>query len=257
MINYDALLGRADDDTLQRLIGTGAVKLLNLLDPTLARPSQLRRLIIGFRTPAEVLRDPVARQALFLLLPPADAAELTRVLDLDPADPYLALAGVTVRRGSRRERALLSALGIDTEDVPSPDASPTCSDVSPSYQLFAHQRRTARDVLEHLEVDDNRRVLLHMPTGAGKTRTSMHVVADFLRHREPALVTWLAYSEELCEQAAAEFESAWAALGDRDLHVYRYFGARNIDFKDIRDGLVVSGLDKISRTPSPGPVRRK
>jgi superfamily II DNA or RNA helicase len=51
-----------------------------------------------------------------------------------------------------------------------------------------------------------------MPTGSGKTRTAMNVVANYLRNREKGVVVWLAHSEELCEQAADEFAKAWGAL---------------------------------------------
>ena len=85
-----------------------------------------------------------------------------------------------------------------------------------------------------------------MPTGAGKTRTALHVIATTLRRTEPGVVVWLAYSEELCSQAAAEFEKAWNALGDRSLMLYRYWGnADRLDIADVHDGFVVAGLAKM------------
>ncbi|WP_414574608.1 hypothetical protein [Anabaena sp. CCY 9402-a] len=36
-----------------------------------------------------------------------------------------------------------------------------------------------------------------------------------VRNNEPTLVIWLAYSEELCEQAVTEFQKAWDSLGDQ------------------------------------------
>ena len=59
-----------------------------------------------------------------------------------------------------------------------------------------------------------------MPTGSGKTRTAMNIIVDYLRSQEPSLIVWLAYSEELCEQAATEFQRAWQYLGDRDCYLY-------------------------------------
>ncbi|HIK06156.1 MAG TPA: hypothetical protein IGS40_15805 [Trichormus sp. M33_DOE_039] len=43
---------------------------------------------------------------------------------------------------------------------------------------------------------------------------------------EPTLVIWLAYSEELCEQAVTEFQKAWDSLGDRILSQYPFFMRR-------------------------------
>lgn len=90
-------------------------------------------------------------------------------------------------------------------------------------------------------------MLLHMPTGAGKTRTAMQIIADHLRAAEPALVVWLAYSEELCEQAASEFEQTWRSLGDRDVNLLRFWGARTLDLDQARDGIVVASLSKLYR----------
>jgi hypothetical protein len=67
--------------------------------------------------------------------------------------------------------------------------------------------------------DGQGRTLLHMPTGAGKTRTAMHIVAQALGAREPSLVVWLASTKELLEQAAEAFLLALPSLGDREVDV--------------------------------------
>ena len=72
----------------------------------------------------------------------------------------------------------------------------------------------------------------------------MNVVCDELRNREPSLVIWLAYSEELCEQAANEFATAWKNLGNRQLDTFRFWGTHDIDLDDTHDGLIVASLDK-------------
>ncbi len=83
-----------------------------------------------------------------------------------------------------------------------------------------------------------------MPTGAGKTRTAMHVIARLLNDKEPLTVVWLAHSEELCEQAVEEFESTWSALGGRELTVHRWWGPHDLHPEGAVDGLVVAGLKK-------------
>jgi DNA repair protein RadD len=57
-------------------------------------------------------------------------------------------------------------------------------------------------------------------------------------------VVWLAYSEELCEQAASEFEFAWRHLGDRSVSVYRFWGPRSLEIDQVHDGFMVAGLAK-------------
>ncbi|HVF03212.1 MAG TPA: DEAD/DEAH box helicase [Frankiaceae bacterium] len=242
-MTFDQLLARADDEALQELLGPPTVRLLNLLDPTLSRPAKLRELLSSFRPPDELLRDARARQTLFDLLPRSAARSLCDALELPGADPYAALRGLRVTKGSRREGLLFGELGVvawEPEPIGS-DAPVTGVDVG--YGLFDHQRDAARRAQALLDVAPNR-VMLHMPTGSGKTRTAMHLVARELRRREPCVVTWLAYSEELCEQAATEFSHAWRSLGDRPVDIYRFWGNRDIAINEISDGLVVAGLAK-------------
>jgi superfamily II DNA or RNA helicase len=84
-----------------------------------------------------------------------------------------------------------------------------------------------------------------MPTGSGKTRTAMHLIADHLTSRPRAVVIWLAYSEELCEQAASEFENAWKSLGNRPVKLFRFWGEHEANLIGCDDGIVVAGLSKI------------
>src|SRR5262249_29700291 len=88
------------------------------------------------------------------------------------------------------------------------------------------------------------RALLHMPTGAGKTRTALNVVCELLRQRanEHDVVVWLAHSEELCEQATEEFSRAWEALGNRELTLFRHYGSSRVDLQRVSGGFLVSSL---------------
>ena len=55
--------------------------------------------------------------------------------------------------------------------------------------------------------------------GSGKTRTAMNMIRSKQLNDSKGVVLWLAHSEELCEQAADEFETAWSFLGDRTTEV--------------------------------------
>ena len=72
----------------------------------------------------------------------------------------------------------------------------------------------------------------------------MNVIAEHLRSNESSLVIWLAFSEELCEQAVEEFEQAWEYLGNRSIEVVRFWGASEADLLSVRDGFLVAGLGK-------------
>ncbi len=243
-ITFDELVARADDETLQDLVGQPVVRLLNLLDPTLARPSALRDILTGLHSPEELLRNPDHRRHLFNLLPSESARHLAARLDLDLSTPYRALAGASVRRNSQSEQLLFNELGVVPARVREREEQVTIEPAQADYGLFAHQRHAARQALAFLERPP-RRAVLHMPTGAGKTRTAMNVIATALRRAEPAVVLWLAYSEELCSQAASEFQRAWRALGDREVALYRYWGGNDLSIEEVTDGVVVAGLAKL------------
>src|SRR5262249_7792514 len=68
-----------------------------------------------------------------------------------------------------------------------------------------------------------------------------------LRHRalDDEVVIWLAHTEELCEQAAEEFSTAWKSIGDRHVELFRHFGPHRVELDDIRRGFLVAGLQKL------------
>jgi superfamily II DNA or RNA helicase len=84
-----------------------------------------------------------------------------------------------------------------------------------------------------------------MPTGSGKTRTAMNIVARHLVSHEPKFAIWLAQSSELLEQAAQEFIRAWHHLGNRALPVHRFWGPYAPALETVQDGVLVCGFAKL------------
>lgn len=242
LIAFDELISRASDQLLQEIVGRKIVRLLAGLDSSLTRPDRLAEIVQGLRSPAEMLLDPSLRRDLLMLLTPSQAEILCRQLDVSAEDPYEMLGSLSIRRGSARAAALLDFFGLadEREKVVIP---PSQEEITPTYALFDHQRRAAQRVQTLLD-DEPHRVVLHMPTGSGKTRTAMAIVADRLNSREPTLVVWLAHSEELCEQAVEEFSRAWASRGTRPIRVQRWWGPHSLSHPVLEDGLIVAGLQK-------------
>lgn len=241
MITFDELLNRASDQLLQGIVGHEVVRLLAGLDPSLTRPERLCEIALGLRTPAEMLLDGALRSELLMLLSRTTAQVLSDRLRLS-GDPYVALASMKVRRRSQRATDLLDFFGV-SDAADDPDVVPASVLVQPKHALFGHQRVAARQVLALLE-EEPHRVMLHMPTGSGKTRTAMSIVCRMLNESEPKLVVWLAHSEELCEQAVEEFCSAWTTLGNRAVTVQRWWGPHELTQPVARDGIIVGGLSK-------------
>jgi DNA repair protein RadD len=243
-LRFEDLLGRADVAALQRLLGTAVVRLLAALSPTGSEPVHLRRVLLELTPPAELLLAKETRRILMDLLRKDEAVALIdQIRGTATSDPFPQLIDLSVRRGTKTSALLLSFFGL-AEPLRLERRTVAPTSASGGYELFPHQRSAVRKAAPLL-AGGARRVLLHMPTGSGKTRTAMSLAATHLRADEPRVVLWLAASEELCDQAAAEFCLAWGKLGDRTLEVRRWWGAENLDEAPPKDGFIVAGLAKI------------
>lgn len=240
------VLSRADAPALTKWIGREASELVHLLDRRLESPARLLELVLGLRTEAGLLDDAISCQDLLDLLRPGEAQELIQTVigrDAAIADAYAALRTVDFRRSGPR----IALFEFFEVPIPAPSVVatlPAVSTCSPVYPLFSHQ--IDAQARAHVAIEGELgRALLHMPTGAGKTRTAMNLVADYLREGNRRVVVWLAHSEELCDQAVREFEKAWQVLGNRAVPVHRYWGGFDCDLSAITDGVVVAGLAKL------------
>ena len=247
-MQFATFTSRFDDRLIQSLLGPSALKLLQAIDPALQTRARLLALAIDLYTPAGLLLDRTKRNAMFDLLRPTEAAELAQVLGLRQShDAYVVLKNIILVRGSNREQALFDYFGLPVPPVDEVDETPSEEASVAGYPLFEHQRQAARQIAAYLQ-GGSRRALLHMPTGSGKTRTAMNLIAEHLRVNEPTIVVWLAHSQELCAQAAEEFALAWSSLGNREVNIYRYWSDHDVDVDALKDGFLVAGLSKAFET---------
>ena len=243
-ISISAVLSHAPDAALRGFVGSATLNVLSVLNPDLLTRENLVELAIQAAEPLEMLRRKEVRDRLIGLLPLAKARELAEKLGIRErgAAIYDRLVSEAVDR--RSEPLLMSFFGVVI-----PDRAPGADEVSskeiqPNYGLFAHQRDMMERTLAALRQDPYKTVV-HMPTGAGKTRTAMHVVTDVINRHPDHFVIWLAQSAELLEQAASEFERAWTSLGSFPASVYRFWGTYEPDIAAARTGLLVAGLGKL------------
>lgn len=242
-MQLERLLSRADDEALGQLLGDTAIRLILALDQRLATPDALKKLVLKLYSHEELLRDKSKRAVLIDLLLPEQAQLLAKILGVH-GDAYDGLKTLNIRKKSEKESALFDFFEAVIHEEIILETEPELKVAEAGYPLFDHQRLAARRVSQYIYSRYNR-VVLHMPTGAGKTRTAMNIIAEHLRTHEPTLVIWLASTEELCEQAASEFEKAWLSLGNRDVDLFRFWGNRNLDLDSVYDGLLIGGLAKV------------
>jgi DNA repair protein RadD len=242
---FDDLLSRCDVEVFQRFLGPECVRLLGLLDSKMSSVTFLRELVVQSVGPAALLLKGECRIPLFELLRPNEAQQLCQVLKLPPTpNPYDSLVACSFARGSQREATLFDFFELAVPPVEAVELSPALQRAKASYPLFPHQRVASHSVLKQLHTPPHR-VLLHMPTGSGKTRTAMSAICDHLRGRQATVAIWVAHSEELCDQAADEFLDAWSAIGDRTLDLRRFWGQRDLDLSAFNDGILIAGLPKL------------
>ena len=120
---------------------------------------------------------------------------------------------------------------------------PTFEEVIPRHSLRDYQKKAVTNVLRELHNSD--RVLLHAPTGSGKTRMAMSAVSLHMRERGPTMVLWLAPTAELVEQAAEAFSEAWGSHGDIGAVVFQWRGtgeSYSHGMTIARNTMLVAGL---------------
>lgn len=224
------------DRDIRRLVDS---KVLSVLDS-----------IFGGRLGGEDLRR-VARTLVDLDVMIGDADGRRLVLNLLPKEKYMELEDRIGRKVSSEcvtdwneseVQRMRDFFGLIEERIV-PIGLPSTDTIVPDFGLFGHQRSAVRNLTELLSQGD-RRGLLHLPTGVGKTRTAMHVVADSLRSNEPSVVVWLASGRELLEQAVVAFREAWTHLGTRQVQVGAMLGDRMPNLDGFFDGFLAIGLAK-------------
>lgn len=243
-ISLASIFEGAPEAVLRRYVGPSTVEVLSALNPELLTRENLRTLALGVASPLQVIKKNELRQQIIDMLPLVKARELAARLGI--VAPAREIFQELQRECGRKsvEPTLLSFFGIVVSERAIEASEASEKTINPTYGLFSHQRRVAKRAFYALNTHPFV-TLVHMPTGSGKTRTAMHIVASVLREQPDRLIIWLAQSSELLEQAASEFEKAWACLGNGPTNVYRFWGNHDPDIENARTGFLVAGFGKL------------
>lgn len=196
---------------------------------------------------AELIFDDTYRSSLIECLSSTQLVTLFPEFDLEPSDVTRAhyeaaedWAKSNIHKFAEKLslRDALTALNETKSELES------IVNVEPLYGLYPYQKVLSDKVIDLLGKSATR-LMIHLPTGAGKTRTAMNIVAHHLRSNETNLVLWLADREELCGQAMSEFKASWRAMGDRPCKAYAYYSESDVNLSGVTPGCVVAGLQKL------------
>ena len=133
--------------------------------------------------------------------------------DLDPPSTW---------SGSRRAIEFVSSLGFAQEWAGERNRRrPAFMEVEGPWslpELHDFQQRVAANVREMLRAEPGdgieRRGMLTMPTGSGKTRVAVQAIVEAMRDDGiQGGVLWIADRDELCEQAVEAWAQVWRSLG--------------------------------------------
>ncbi|MDB4952192.1 MAG: type restriction enzyme EcoKI subunit [Gemmatimonadetes bacterium] len=229
------------------MIGTSTAALLGQLGKGRTAPATLASLLVDRRA-VSLLETRTTREEVLRALPQIEAETLAAEIGLAKRGGAVwdALCARAFRRGTAERDALFAFFEVPLPNAPDVEHAESQILCEPRYPVYPYQRLAADEATAYLR-SAAPRVLLHMPTGSGKTRTAMNVVSSALRHLPPdSVVLWLAHSEELCDQAAGEFRRAWSSLGDRPVTVARHYGSHRIAVGQLEGSFVVAGLAKVA-----------
>ena len=247
------ILRRLDQKDIQdHFVSSTALDVLEVLQNNTSNPVNLLSLISKGYPIEEMLRNKKIRDLFISTLRENEAYDLSNLLGLkifEQQSIYEQLKHVPFSSNSSNESILFEFF---EEELPlNSDKMVQIKDIETTNiqkLLFDYQRKAIKSIMVYL-TKNKKRCLLHMPTGSGKTTTAMQVVASFFITSTPTLVVWLAYNEELCEQALQEFKETWNRMGNRQLKIYRFFKNYSPDLinltKKNKEGLIIAGLNKM------------
>ena len=138
--------------------------------------------------------------------------------------------------GNRAALKFVRELGFGDEwaGATSPKRSPYVDVDGPQSfpKLHHYQRRAANNIIDALSDEapvDDRRGMLSMPTGSGKTRVAVKAIIEAVDHGLQGDILWVADRDELCEQAVEDWQRSWRAVGvdSRRLRVSRLWGGQS------------------------------
>jgi DNA repair protein RadD len=101
----------------------------------------------------------------------------------------------------------------DSEDNESLDATPVYERLEKNEAarsgLFEYQVDIVDQILNAVRAESPRRILVSLPTGAGKTRTAAYAALECLNTGLVSTIYWAAPSKELLDQARETFRLLW------------------------------------------------
>ncbi len=118
-----------------------------------------------------------------------------------------------------------------------------------TFGLEDFQIRIKNKLIEKIN-NKNLKTIIHMPTGSGKTKTTIASLLDYnlkTNFLAKNFLIWLAHSDELCDQAIDSFENLWSPYGTQDLPLIRLKEQKIDEIKNLSGGIIICTYSKLHR----------
>ncbi|MGW1886542.1 DEAD/DEAH box helicase [Streptomyces sp. NPDC001970] len=157
--------------------------------------------------------------------------------------------------GSHTARSFAKTYGFpmewagDQETSQAPPLFETVPGPRKPLPLHPYQMRLVANMYQHLVQREEKRAMLQIPTGAGKTRIAVESLVQAIADGVvTGPVLWIAQSAELCEQAVETWKFVWQTVGpDRSLRISRMWGGMAAEPVPTGQQVVVAVDDTLSR----------
>jgi len=231
---------------LRNIAGEKLVETAITLNENAGSLRNLVELIKNLYEPQQIVSNIEYRQYIIETLSQDEALSLAKEFNYDNMEtPWDFLINLGNTKYVKNKFINFFDINIESIHEENQDKFISIKNIEPNYNLYDYQNLAVQKSLNIISKPKENNVLIHMPTGSGKTRTAMHLISRVLNERIGKVVIWLAHSEELCEQAAEEFETAWKNLGNRNISIGRYFDRGEIELANFSEGLIIAGLSKL------------
>lgn len=232
-------------------------------DPTMIYQKDMLIKILNSFSPSQRLRNAEFRHTLLNSVPKDVLNEISQATGVGSVqDNFNVLVQKLVRKGwSDLDycKSFIEATGLSKAFMPLKEKPLQYEELCPRSlwpykRLKDYQYDVYRKAHEKLNIPRSRFVI-QMPTGSGKTRTAMEIIAEFLNNSPTdAVVIWLAHSEELCEQCIECFRDVWQHIGERDIKLFRCWGdTPGLPSQAEETLFIVGGFQKLYNTLTNNP----
>ena len=185
MKRFDKILSKFNFFEISRLVGDDLVKTLEKIDNSLISHNNLRTIFKKQFSEFEVLKNKTLRNKFISKLSKDEVSDLANLLEYKiPGDDsvYSIFENKSIERSKEKFKIFLDFFNVDREILDDEKKKEeSFYEIIPSLSLRDYQVTIYNQTKRYLDSEKNR-VVMHMPTGAGKTITAMNLVSEFLRN---------------------------------------------------------------------------